>query len=128
MAALKPQEVAAFSELKGSPFHGVLLRGRIEARPREWPLGHARGLSTEFYSVTALKLLPRAPEESTAAPLSTEFYSVAALKQIRDGQEFGSGVAFHGVLLRGRIEAAAASAASACSCCFFPRSSTPWPH
>ena len=130
VAALKHFSANHTGSLLGS-FHGVPLRGRIEA------LG-----------CTA------SPAACRGVALSTEFPSVAALKHYTlPGAISPPGYAFHGVPLRGRIEAttncmtfatiilstefpsvAALKPQSSClhqaldQLLHFPRSSPPWPH
>ena len=118
--------------LGATPFHGVPLRGRIEA-------------GSSYLRCGSGSLGPFG--------LSTEFPSVAALKRLPDGDYFDASLPFHGVPLRGRIEAVYHQLHSWCddqlSTEFpsvaalkrpitavdvaivpapFPRSSPPWPH
>ena len=98
MAALKPAPENHNRRPDWPPFHGVPLRGRIEASRRRsgWPTSMPT-LSTEFPSVAALKLNRRA----------------AILRLLEQGPhtiaEISDELPFHGVPLRGRIEAAGSS-------------------
>ena len=89
MAALKL--VSQMVRLRETPFHGVPLRGRIEATSRDFPFHSAWATGAPFHGVP-LRGRIEAPvvdpaRLATGDQLSTEFPSVAALKrpEVADG-------------------------------------------